>query len=403
MRLIKMKKLKLFFLFLLLIFLSGCWDLQEVNEVTIVSGLAIDKGKEARYKLTVELFNPNELGSEKGSGNTASIVLGVEGESIGELTHKINTVVSRKPIYSHMKTVVISEEIARDGIADIFDIMDRHREIRNDFNILIVQGPNDAADALKVTYPLQKVSTQKITTQAETFKEQWGGDPGIRLMDLVDAIVSPGREPTTAIIKIVGELQKGTTVENNQVTTPHAYIQMVGSSVFKDNKLVGKMALDHTRSYLITQNKLEQTSLAIKCSENKMADIRLQRINAKTTVDMIEGIPKIQIEISGEGFLEGSQCRESIASFEVTNEYERKSAKLLIDEVLETITIAQKEYESDIFGFGELLYKNNPSAYKEVKDNWNQTFAEAKVEVDATIKIRRSGLRIDSYLNEMEE
>ncbi|WP_169865127.1 Ger(x)C family spore germination protein [Sutcliffiella halmapala] len=398
-----MNIVKVTHLFLLLTLLTGCWDLQEVNEISIVSGLAIDKGSESRYRLTVELFNPSEMGSENASGHTASIVLGIEGDSLGELTHKINTVISRKPIYSHMKTVIISEEIAQAGIEEIFDIMDRHREIRNDFNILVVEAPNLAADALRITYPLQKVSTQKINSQAETFQNEWGGDPGIRLMDLVDAIVSPGREPTTSVIKIIGGVQQGSTVENNQATTPLTYIEMVGNSVFKDNKLIGKMSLVNTRSYLLTQNNLNRTSIAITCSENKTVDIRIKRMKANTTVKMIGGVPKIQINISGEGTLEGSQCRDSIASFKVTDEYEKKSAKLIADEVFQTINLAQKKYGSDIFGFGETLYKSTPSEFNKVKDNWNEVFSEAQVEVDATIKIRRSGLRIDSYLNELNE
>ncbi|WP_223701609.1 Ger(x)C family spore germination protein [Sutcliffiella deserti] len=394
-----MKTIKILHIFILLAFLTACWDLHEVNEVSIISGLAIDKGKDAKFRLTVELLNASEMGTDKASGNTASIVLGVEGQSIGELTHKINQAISRKPIYSHMKTVIISEELAREGVVELFDLMDRHREIRNDFNILIVEAPHMAADVLNITYPLQKVATQKINTQADTFYEEWGGYSRVRLKDLVDAFSTDGREPTTAMIGIVGASQKGASVENLQKTEPDAYIEFTGNSIFKDNKMIGQIPLIGSRSYLITQDNLERTSISIECEENKTVDIRLQSIKSNTSVKMKAGVPHIQITIGGEGILEGTQCSDPISSFKVTDEYEKKSGELLEEEVRSTINLAQKEFQSDIFGFGEILYRSEPKKFKKVKDNWNETFAKATVEVNATIKIRRSGLRIDSYLD----
>ncbi|MCT8139433.1 hypothetical protein H1D32_18025 [Anaerobacillus sp. CMMVII] len=69
-------------------FLTGCWDQNELNELSLVTGMAIDKGKDTRYKLTVEVLNPPALETEGMGTQTASIVFSYEGESLAELVKK---------------------------------------------------------------------------------------------------------------------------------------------------------------------------------------------------------------------------------------------------------------------------------------------------------------------------
>ena len=385
------------------ILLTGCWDLREVNQVSIVSGLALDQGEESKYRLTIELFNPTELTPQTSSGNTASIVFGINGDSIGEMMLRLNEIFSRKPIFSHMKTMFISEELAKTGIAELLDPMDRNREIRNDFNIMVVEAPHKAADALKITYPLQKVSTLKINTQANNFFEEWGGDPDVRLKDIIDSMVSEGREPITAMVEIVGDPKEGSKIENIQSTHPNTYIKISGIALFKGDAMIGKMPISATRDYLITQNKLRQTSLSINCKDDQTVDIQLKDINVGTNVSVKNNEPTYHISISAEGNINGVQCSEQLNLSATTEKFETKAEDFIEGELLHTINEVQNDYGADIFGFGELLYKSRPKQFKQKQTNWNETFVNAKFEVNSTIKIRRSGLRNESYISEIND
>ncbi len=84
-----MKRTFLISVCILLFLQVGCWDKQEANEITIVTGLAIDKGEQAKYKLSVEVMNPPAMDPQQGGAqHTASVLFALEGESIGELATK---------------------------------------------------------------------------------------------------------------------------------------------------------------------------------------------------------------------------------------------------------------------------------------------------------------------------
>ncbi|WP_075980443.1 Ger(x)C family spore germination protein [Bacillus massilinigeriensis] len=388
---------RLFIPLIMVSLLSGCWDLKELNEISVITGLAVDKGDEKKYKLTMEGLNPGELGIKVGSGNTPSVAFSMEGDSIAEMAHKANMVFSRRPIYSHMRVVLISEEIAKEGLFEILDFLDRDREIRNNFNLIVVEE-RPAEEVLRINYPIQKVSTQKIFAQAQAFLEEWGGDPSVRLMDLIDAYGSPGREPVTATLKVKGDSEKGKSVENMQKVTPDAFVELDGLAVFKDNKLVGRLGVEDTAVYLMTQNKLEKTSISVPCSGDKHANFRLRRFKSKIKVFYKNGKPVISIKTSGEGDLEGTECTDPIDKIETLQKYEKMVSKNVANKVKQSISFVQEEYGSDIYGFGDRLYKSNPHQFDRVKDHWNEDFAQAKLQVQVEIQIRRTGLRGKSFL-----
>ncbi|MNI78721.1 hypothetical protein D3C73_1351190 [compost metagenome] len=72
----------------------------------------------------------------------------------------------------------------------------------------------------------------------------------------------------------------------------------------------------------------------------------------------------------------------------VNEALESKAAK----DVKETIVKMQKIYHEDIFGFGEVLHRRNPSAWKKVKNNWNSHFTEAEFDVKAVFTVTQIGL-----------
>ena len=73
---------------------------------------------------------------------------------------------------------------------------------------------------------------------------------------------------------------------------------------------------------------------------------------------------------------------------ELENEFNEK-LKSIIDE---TIYMAQKKYKSDIFGFGNYIYKNNLKKWNIIKDKWNnEIFPEIKIDTEIKINLNNKG------------
>lgn len=396
-----MRKLLIVLVFIGLFLETGCWDRAELNETTFVTGLAIDKGKNHKYLLTIEQLNAPALDPQTGTNQTASIIFSQEGDSIAELAHKMNTSSTRKLIYSHMRTVVISKEIAEEGMLEFIEYMDSNREIRNDFNFLIVDNAQ-ALDVLKITYPIQRIATFKLNRQLETMIDEWGGDPDVRLKDFIHAIVSPGRDPILAIITIKGSPEKGNKLENMEKVQPDAMAVLTGLGIFKGLSYQGKLPIKHTRNYLLLQDKLNQTSITVSCAENLMTTARINNSKTKIKAYYKNDIPHFSVDISLEGILDATQCYDDFAKSQTYLEYEKKLGEGFEKEIEETIEILQEKFEVDIFGFGEHMQRQDYKSFKKVEDNWDKEFAKAEITVDVRLKLRRAGLKTKPFLLKIE-
>jgi spore germination protein KC len=391
---------------LLAVLLTGCWDKVELNDVSIITGIAIEKGEDAPYKMSVSSINSIELSKTSATGNTPSTVFSLEGDSVSELSNKMNIGLTRKQIYSHTRIVVIDEEIAREGMLEFLDFLERSGEFRNDFNILISKGVK-ASDILKITYSVQKDPSMKIHKQAQAFLTEWGGDPGVRLTDFISSLVVEGKHPVASVVSIKGDPKKGASVDNNKMLDPDAIVTMEGLGIFKYDQLVGVLSLEDTRSYLWTED-LKQTNISVPCNrgteENKrFNDIRIISTSSKKETKYKNGKAELIINIIGEADLVGTQCSAPLTEAKTFEKYEKQAEKYIEGEIKKTINKVQEEYQIDSFGFGISLNRSNHKAFKKIKMNWDQYFTEAEVKVKANIFLRRSGIRNDSFIKDLEE
>lgn len=397
-----MKKIICFFCCLcLLVPLSGCWDYKELNQVAIVTGIAIDKGEKKKYRLTVEKLNTLELNPMQAQGNAPTVVHSLEGDSIPEIAQRMNVGLSKKMVFSHMRTAIISEKIAKDGLLGFFDYLERYREVREDFNVVIAKGV-PASEILKVSYPIQKASTLKLHMQLNNAVDEWGSDPDVRKKDIIAAWTSEGRQPVTAVVTLRGPAKKGNSVDNMKQLTPPAIVELVGMSVLKNQKLLGFLSVYDTRNFLWTQNKLKVTELSIPCEKNKFFSIRVIRTGSKTKASFKNQTPHFTIYINAETQLTGTQCKEDLDKTKVYEVLEKKTEQYIQKDILATIQKVQKNYKVDIFGFGDEMKHGNYQYFKRVKAHWDQEFSRATFDVKATVTLRRSGIRTKSFLSEIK-
>lgn len=383
---------------------TGCWDHQELNEISLITGLALDKGEKSKYTLTVESLNAVALNPKIGGEQSASIVFSLQGENVVELLNQLNQGMSRNLVFSHMRTVVIGKDLAEDGLLDFFDFMERYWQIRNDFNIVVADNV-PASEVLKITYPLQKVSTLKLYTQLRTMAEVWGGDTDTRLRDFINALVSPGREPLTTVVKVLGSPEKGKTNENLKMTDPDAMVVLDGMAVFKGLTYVGKLSIRDTRNYMWIDDKLNQTSVTVSCDEQDDSQFNIEVTKTVTEIkaDYNGDKPIFIINIDFESRLDAYKCKtQDIGQLETYSKLEKQLSEAIESNILATIHKVQKDFKADIFGFGEHMERQNYSRFQETKDDWNEEFARANFKVNVNTKIRRTGLSTDSFLKEMQ-
>ena len=390
--------------------MTGCWDREELDEISVVTGIAVDKGEEKKYRMTVEVINSAEFGKQSAQGDAPVIIYTLEGNSLSELSHKMNVGLTRKLVFSHTRVLYISEEVAKGGVFGFLDFLDRSGQFRNDFSIVITRG-YPASEFTKITYPVQKSPSLKLSTQFGTLTDEWGGNPDVQLYDFITSIISKGINPVAGMISIRGEPEKGQTVENNKDIDPDALVYADGMAVFKGDKMLGRLSLDETRGYLWTKD-LRRTSLSIPCDskdanttdkEEYFLDVRV--IRSKVTLDAKyeNNEPKFNVTIAGEAKIQGTQCPNDLTDISVYGDYEKLVEKFVQEEIRQLITKVQTEFKVDIFGFGEALNRQDHKKFKAVEEKWDEEFAKAEVDVGVDIQLLRAGIKNKSFNSDIEE
>ena len=385
----------------MVLLLTGCWDQRELGTISLVTGMAIDKGENARYKLTVEIVNTPELNGKTATGSSPTVVYSIEGDSIEELRQKLNISGSRTMLLSHMRVFVVSRDIASSGMMEFLDSFERSRELREDFDIILAKE-GEAADILKVLYTIQKASSLKLMSQLETATKIWGSTPSVQINDFIRALTSPGRQPVMSVVRIEGEPKKGESVENMQKVHPDAIVVIDSMALFRKDKLEGFLSVEDTRNYLWTQNKLKRTTLTVPCDKDHYVSPGINDSKTKLKGTIVNGKPKIQIEIIMEGYLIGTTCEGPTDKPGTYKNIENLTNQFVKEHVLKTIKTVQKDYGIDIFGFGEVVARQDYKNFKKVQDHWDEAFQEAEIDVSVDYKLLRAGTRSKGVLNRIK-
>ena len=123
-------------LLLILLMLTSCWNYREVNEMAIVIGAAIDKGKTEKYMLTVELLDVS--GGQETKLSTR--ILSVEGETVFDAVRRFILLEGKRGYWGHIRILIISEEIARDDITGVLNFFRQDAETRGDLYVIVSKG-----------------------------------------------------------------------------------------------------------------------------------------------------------------------------------------------------------------------------------------------------------------------
>lgn len=372
--------------------LSGCWDRKELMNVSIVTGMAVDTGENHKYRLTVETTAASEVNPRTAEGFAPANIQTLEGDTIAEITHKFNITSEQSFILSHMRLLVISQEVAEKGMIEFMDFLDRNREIRDDFEIVIARD-DEAANVLKVNNMYKKSSSLKVYTQLVSMYKEWGGVPELKLNDFIRIYNSDGQTPVLVAMKVKGDPKKGGNIENMKSVTPESKVDVDSLGIIKGGKLLGYVSFYDARNMLFVQNNIKSTVISAVCGkDDKKIGYRVTSSVTKVKAVEKNGVPTFTIRINTGGFLQGTQCLTNFKKPYAFEEFEKSVNEMMEKEISGTIE-KMKEPSADIFGLGELLKDQDYKHFKKYRDNWDEGFAKSKINIVFDSEIKRTGLR----------
>ena len=93
-----------------------------------------------QFNITAELVNIKETGSRQEDQTFESALLEIEGSSIFDTIRKIIRISSKRPYLAHATIIIVSEEVAREGVISLLDLITANEEPRLDISVLVSKG-----------------------------------------------------------------------------------------------------------------------------------------------------------------------------------------------------------------------------------------------------------------------
>jgi len=315
-------------------------------------------------------------GKGKGGGTQQKpvFVVSYEGETVFDAIRGMLSIVDQKLFLSTSQILILGERLSENNIGDVLDFFQRDHEVEYKMDVLVAKGVTPK-EILEMETDMDSIPAVYIKGTIENTISR-GTVKRIMLIDLIKDMRGSGRQPAIGRITKAGEKE----------------VRTEGAAVFKDGKLAGWLDPYETRGYLFATGKVKSAIVNIPVDKGKIA-MEIIRSKGKVNVEFENGEPSlltVKVELEANvGEYEAKGKLDSPDSLHRLEEILGEEVKKEIGMALERI---QKDYSSDIFGFGTQLHKYHLQYWKKAKDSWNDTFSKLPADIRVDAKIRRTGV-----------
>ena len=352
--------------------LTGCWNYREVDDLAIVAGVAIDKNiVNGKYELTVEIVDiPQGRDTQM-----SSKYITLSGNTIFDIARNIISISGKRLYWSHAKSIVVSKLVAEEGITKIVDWFSRDAETRTDMNIFISKEPT-AKEVITAKPTLESVVSFELAQLLQSEKSI-STAPIADLWKVIDNLMQEGISLSIPVVSID---------KNIEGNTP----RVDGMAIFKSDKLIGLIDGNTTKYLLFAKDEIKGGVLVLESEKSPSISLEIFENTTKIKPVLSNGIIKMEISTETIVSLDEIQTSENFFTEKDRSRIEERASLMLQASIYSSIKKIQRDYDSDILGFGVKIYEDMPEIWNEVSNNWNETFKTLDVSVYSKVKIKNS-------------
>lgn len=421
-----MKLLKLISVIPMLLLLTSCVG-EEPNNIAYITALGIDKA-DVGYMYTIQFANPKRISGgaseEGGSGENIVENISVQAPTLYSCISNANSIVSKDFSMSHAKIIVVSEEVASEGLSYLNDTLARNNEVRPEVFIAVAENAQQYLEEVKpvievnpakyyqLTYENKNGSRVPQNTALEFYfscvsKKEDCVIPyaGVAEAEEISAETSSDNKSEKSgnesiVNKSHSEAELNSSGFENMTLNHYAgqagvsitnKSEAMGLAIFKGDKYVGKMGSIEAELYNILIGKFSEESITFYSEETPEIPVTIkleQKKNPEYDIDEKKRTVKIKIRLGGElhSVSEISKANMSIEEFE-------SKASEMVSEASETF-IERLYYDMGVDPLGVRgRLKKNFLTYQEYED-YCKTFDTSKwsFDVETELMIKRTGM-----------
>lgn len=352
--------------------LTGCWNYREVEQMAIVSGVAIDKHEEDKLLITVEIVSSDQSQQQS---SLRPIYIQLEGDTFFETIRSMVSIQGKRLYWSHAKAVIISEAVAKEGIDKVMDFVNRDAEVRGDMWLLI--SKENTANAVFETQPiLEKVVSFELDDTIRAYKSICLF-PSVELYEFIDNLASKEVSPILPTVDIHN-------IRGIKAT------HVGGTAVFKENKLQGYLNEVDSRSMLWIQDELNGGIYPVKAVGGTNVSLEIFKSKTKIKPEIKDNELIINLSIITDVNIGEIMGHKDFISEEQRQLLEKEAESQIKKDLERLIEKAQKEFKTDFLHFGEKVKRTMPRVWKSIEKDWADIFPDIATEIEVDVRIKGS-------------
>ncbi|MWV43173.1 Ger(x)C family spore germination protein [Paenibacillus sp. HJL G12] len=342
----------IFMCLVLLVLVPGCWNSKDIQNMAYVTALGIDY-ENGKFKSYAQVLNFTNVAKAENAelGKPVPVWVGIgEGRTVTESLTTMYSTSQLRVFWGHMKSVILTENTMQHGMDQIYEMLNRYREIR--YNILMY-GTKES---------LKKVLSQKSILNLSPLEtimdspQQIYSQRSFILPVYVFKIIAQMDEPSGLAMIPSLEIEDNTWFED-QDSRPMFRIN--GAYFFQNKEYRGHLWEDDLKGTRWIQRQLQRSPINIPYEGKPVASLIMVKPHLYIKPVMDKGKPRFMIRVSINAYVDElvkdtpHKTMEKMASVVVENEIKMSYKKGL-------------DQKADVFMLDENLYRKNPKKWHEL-------------------------------------
>lgn len=374
------KAVRFFILSFLLtvVFATGCHGIQELDRISIVTGVSIDKAdKPGSIELTVQVAKADAVAGKGGaapSEKSATMLLESTDTDVLGALNKLRRDNSRMLFLHHNQVIIFGKSIAESGLHPYLDSFMRNHEARMDIQVLVADS--NADEILGTEMELEKISAVGIRRMLKN-KTQISESFGTSFLTLISKLMETTTAPVIPIIKIAEEEDA-------------KRLSLSGFAVFRGDKMVGELTEEQARGLAWLMGEFKSGVLSF---ETEQGNAELDIIGSSSKLEPVftsGGKLTLTAKIQGMFNIDELKGFEGI-NLEKTMDLLSKGAQKEIRNLVVSCFDLTQGLNADIYGLGEYIHRHYPDMWKGLKDRWDEIYPSIELTPQIKVKIKDTG------------
>lgn len=395
------KKISLLSLILISVLLfTSCLNPVQLSQRAIVQAVGVDLEDDGQLKLTLQVFAPavNGGGGISATADNAKIIE-AKGETVSQAVQNATLVQGKQLFVGHNRVIIIGAELAKKGLNPILSYFSSSPYSRQSVQLIMAKDRADAILKARINQGMLPAETlEKIIKNTQ----ESGIFPTVQLYRFLQTLES---EHDSAVLPVMSLVQKSPENSSNQdggssdqqgggdQIDEVSSVAISEVAVFSGTKLAGTLGERDSRGLLWIRGDVKKTVLTLSAGQYEKVSLQVHDASSRLTPKIQGGKAAFSLSVHCDAAIRETVTQEGyVPRSEDVDLLASAAEKLIREECLAAFQHAGREFRTDVFHMGNLVWQKDAAFWKTLRENWQEQMDQVGFTVDVAVDLDRVGL-----------